>query len=78
MTAELVAGLSKWRRETEFSLLRVGTLVEKLALRQDFIRILQFLVKGFCPSTSGFSLPVLFNQCSILVYYPSATEAVRM
>jgi hypothetical protein len=78
MTAELVRGLSKRRREAELGLLRVGSVVKKLALRQDFKRIFQFPVKGLCPGNSGFPLPVPFNQCSVLVYYSSVTEAVRM
>jgi len=77
MNAELVAGLSKRRRHAELGLLRVGSVVKKLAMQQDFIRILQFGAKGFCPSTSGFLFPVQFNQCSILVYYPSFIETVR-
>jgi hypothetical protein len=47
MTAELVAGLSKRRREAELILLHVGFVVEKMTLRQDFIRILQFPARGF-------------------------------
>jgi len=77
MTAELVAGLSKRRREIELRLLCVGSVVKELALGQDFIRMLQFGAKGFCLSSSGFPFQVPFNQCSIFVYYPSFTEAVR-
>jgi len=50
----------------------------EMTLRQDFIRKFQFPAKGFCSSTSGISLPVPFNQCSIIVYHPSVTEAVRI
>jgi len=77
MNAELVAGLSKWRRQAELRQLRVGSVVKNLTLQQDFIRILEFGAKGFCPSTSGFPFPIPFNQCSVLVYYPSFIETVR-
>jgi hypothetical protein len=54
MTAEMVAGLSKWRREAEPLLLRVGSVVEK-GTATGFYKNISVSCERFLSEYFGFS-----------------------